>query len=208
MGKSIIKKLAVISAIIVGALIVIMFYLIKNRTIIMNEEDYLTKLKELNKYSTDITMTFKNDRITDVYKGKLLFSREKGYILELDNGRRMIFNSDEIKVKDSIAGDEYVRKSENDKIHKFIFLEEYIKLLYTDQKLNFTVQQEDETEYLILHLKINEGNDNMKTASLWVDKGKVEPKKIVVYNKDNKETIVIEYRNFDKKYNDEETVFQ
>ena len=58
MGKSIIKKLAVISAIIVGALIVIMFYLIKNRTIIMNEEDYLTKLKELNKYSTDITMTF------------------------------------------------------------------------------------------------------------------------------------------------------
>ena len=41
MGKSIIKKLAVISAIIVGALIVIMFYLIKNRTIIMNEDIFV-----------------------------------------------------------------------------------------------------------------------------------------------------------------------
>ena len=70
------------------------------------------------------------------------------------------------------------------------------------------MQQENETEYLIIHLKINEENDNMKTASLWVDKGKVEPKKIVVYNKDNKESISIEYRNFDKNYNDEETVFQ
>ncbi|MBU5315867.1 hypothetical protein KQI30_06260 [Clostridium bornimense] len=208
MEKGKIKKLAVISLIVVGVLIVLLFYLIRSRTIIMDEEDYLTKLKELNKYSTDITMTFKNDRVTDVYKGKLVFSREKGYILELDNGRRMIFNSDEIKIKDSITGDEYVRKTENDKIHKFIFLEEYIKLLYTDQKLNFTMQQENETEYLIIHLKINEENDNMKTASLWVDKGKVEPKKIVVYNKDNKESISIEYRNFDKNYNDEETVFQ
>ncbi|WP_294341513.1 germination lipoprotein GerS-related protein [uncultured Clostridium sp.] len=208
MEKGKIKKLVVISLIVVGVLIVLLFYLIRSRTIIMDEEDYLTKLKELNKYSTDITMTFKNDRVTDVYKGKLVFSREKGYILELDNGRRMIFNSDEIKIKDSITGDEYVRKTENDKIHKFIFLEEYIKLLYTDQKLNFTMQQENETEYLIIHLKINEENDNMKTASLWVDKGKVEPKKIVVYNKDNKESISIEYRNFDKNYNDEETVFQ
>ena len=208
MEKGKIKKLVVISLIVVGVLIVLLFYLIRSRTIIMDEEDYLTKLKELNKYSTDITMTFKNDRVTDVYKGKLVFSREKGYILELDNGRRMIFNSDEIKIKDSITGDEYVRKTENDKIHKFIFLEEYIKLLYTDQKLNFTMQQENETEYLIIHLKINEENDNMKTASLWVDKVKVEPKKIVVYNKDNKESISIEYRNFDKNYNDEETVFQ
>ena len=94
MEKGKIKKLVVISLIVVGVLIVLLFYLIRSRTIIMDEEDYLTKLKELNKYSTDITMTFKNDRVTDVYKGKLVFSREKGYILELDNGRRMIFNSD------------------------------------------------------------------------------------------------------------------
>lgn len=208
MEKNKIKKLSIVAVIIFCALLVIMFYVIKNRTTIMNEEDYLTRLKSLNKYSTDITMTFKNDRITDSYKGKLLFSREKGYMLELENGRKMIFNSDEIKVKDSISGDEYIRKSENDKIHKFIFLEEYIKLLYTDQKLNFTTQKEDEQEYLVIHLKINEENDNMKTASLWIDKGKVEPKKIVVYNKDNKETIVIDYKNFDKNYNDEEIMFQ
>ena len=165
MEKNKIKKLSIVAVIIFCALLVIMFYVIKNRTTIMNEEDYLTRLKSLNKYSTDITMTFKNDRITDSYKGKLLFSREKGYMLELENGRKMIFNSDEIKVKDSISGDEYIRKSENDKIHKFIFLEEYIKLLYTDQKLNFTTQKEDEQEYLVIHLKINEENDNMKTAS-------------------------------------------
>lgn len=196
MKKNMIIILSIVLAVICFLLLIFMPKLLKNKKI--NPENIIDNLKDLKSYSTNMSIEIKNDKQKLKYDCKQMYKRGVGYRLEIDKNRVLVFKDDKIYVTDLENNCLYSTGKEFDEVYKIGFIGEYIKLLYTDEKINYSNKKENEKEYLLIDLIIPSNNKNIKRAVMWVEKKEKKPYKTIIYNEDSEETIEIKYNNFQK----------
>lgn len=162
-----------------------------------NTNDILTYLKNMESYTTEMTMDIKNDKQTINYKARQSYLRGGGYKLELNKSRVFIYKTDDkIYVSDKNNGTKYVQSKDFDEVFKLSFIGEYIGLLYTNEEIKYELQKINNIQYSVINLYIPGNNKNINNALLYVNCKSMLPEKLIIYDIKGKEKINIKYSKF------------
>lgn len=162
-----------------------------------NTNDITMFLKNMDSYTTEMSMDVKNDRQTINYVATQSYLRGGGYKLELNKDRVFIYKTDDnIYVSDKNNGTKYVQSKDFDEVFKLCFIGEYIGLLYTNEEIKYTLESKDDVEYTVIDLFIPGNNKNINNALLYVNTKSMIPEKMVIYDTKGIEKIEIRYTNF------------
>ena len=154
-------------------------------------------LKNLDGYSTDFVMETKNDKQTINQEGKQFYNKVQGYRLELGQDRVFIYKSDKIYVHDVKNNFKYTLDKEFNNGYKISFINEYIKLLYTNEKIKHDFKDIEGKKYQLIELLIPGGSRETSKAVLYVDIKTRFPQWIFVYDEKENERIKISFKNFE-----------
>jgi outer membrane lipoprotein-sorting protein len=166
-----------------------------------------TYLKNLDSYTSDVKMNIKNDKQEIIHNIKQFYSKDKGYALILNSSRVMIYKDNKIYVKDLKNNSVYSQNEEFDVFYKFSFVNEYVKMLYTNEEIKYSYEQIDGEENQLMHFIIPGTNRNFNKAVLYVNIKNNLPEKVIIYDNNGEESVEITYDNFrtDEQY--DESIF-
>jgi outer membrane lipoprotein-sorting protein len=153
-------------------------------------------LKNLDGYNTDFVMETKNDKQTITQEGKQFYNKAQGYRLELGQDRVFIYKSDKIYAQDLKNNFKYTLDKEFNNGYKISFINEYIKLLYTNEKIKYDFKDIEGKKYQLIELLIPGGSREMSKAVMYVDTKTGFPEWVFVYDEKENERIKITYKNF------------
>lgn len=159
--------------------------------------DIITFLKNIESYTTEMSMDVKNERQTINYKATQSYLRGGGYKLELNGDRVFIYKTDDnIYVSDKKSGTKYIQSKDFDEVFKLCFIGEYIGLLYTNEEIKYAIENNNGIEYTVIDLFIPGSNKNINNALLYVNSKSMIPEKMIIYDIKGKEKLHITYTNF------------
>ncbi|MGK0466798.1 germination lipoprotein GerS-related protein [Clostridium sp.] len=159
--------------------------------------DITTFLKNIESYTTQMSMDVKNERQTINYNATQSYLRGGGYKLELNGDRVFIYKTDDnIYVSDKNSGTHYIQSKDFDEVFKLSFIGEYIGLLYTNEEIKYTIETKNGIEYTVINLFIPNNNKNINNALLYVNSKSMIPEKMIIYDIKGKEKLHITYTNF------------
>ena len=163
-------------------------------------EDTISYLKSLQSYSCDFDMEISNDKQKLSYNGKQFYKKDKQYRIELGKNRVFTYKDDKIYVDDLEGNMKYSTEKNFDSVFKLSIIQEFIRLLYTDEEVKYSFKTVENVNNLLIELNLPSGNRNMDKAILYVDFMTNLPKKLIIYDYKLTQKIVINYRNFVPNY--------
>ncbi|MBK5239605.1 germination lipoprotein GerS-related protein [Clostridium sp.] len=159
--------------------------------------DITTFLKNIESYTTEMSMDIKNDRQTINYRATQTYLRGGGYKLELNSDRVFLYKTDNnIYVSDKNSGTKYIQSKDFDEVFKLSFIGEYIGLLYTNEEIKYAIESNNGIEYTVINLFIPGNNKSINNALLYVNTKSMIPEKMIIYDVKGKEKIHITYTKF------------
>lgn len=173
-----------------------------------NPNEAMDFLKGLNSYSTSYKMEIINNKQIITYEGKQYFDKKLGYRLELGEDRVFIYKDDKIYAHDIKNNSNYILDKDFDDIYKISFIKEYIKLLYTDEKIKFEYKTIDNVKLQLIHLTIPGGSREMSRAVMYVNMKTYHPEMVIVYDEKGSERRKITYSSFEANPALEEKLFK
>lgn len=153
-------------------------------------------LKDLNTYSTDFTMEIKNDKQVITHEGKHFYSKALGHRMELRQDRVFIYKDNKIYAHDVKNDVRYTVDKDFDEGFILSFVEEYIKLLYTNEEIKHEFKEKEGKKYQLIHLLIPGMNKDMEKAVMYVDITSRLPEQVIVYDEKDNEKMKVTYKNF------------
>ncbi|WP_461613411.1 germination lipoprotein GerS-related protein [Clostridium sp. Marseille-QA1073] len=187
------------SLLAIGSLIVltIIFFMIRGLKSSVTEEVEITEyLKNIKAYKSDVIIEMNNSKQNLTYKGKQAYMKNSRYILELEDERVFDFNSDQLVVKDKHNNREYALSSDFDEVLKYCFIGEFIGLLYTNEEINYSIDQVDNTQCLAIDLLLPGINKNIHRGVMYINLNNGLPKEFRILDIKGKEKVKCTYENF------------
>lgn len=173
-----------------------------------HSEDALELLKSMDSCSSDYELTIINDKGNIEYSGKQFYDRRYGCRLELGKDRVYIYKDNNIYVNDLKNSSKYVLDKDFDELFRLGFIPEYVALLYTNEDIKYDEKNIDGISYEVVKLTIPGINPSLNHAELYVDMQSGIPDKILIYDKENKQKVIIKYKNFDAEVKLNEDIFK
>lgn len=153
-------------------------------------------LKQLKTYSCKVEITIKNDRQEIKYDCKQYFDRNQGYRIEIGDDRIQIHKDNKIYVNDKKNSSKYTLDGDFDRVYSLSFIGNYIKLLYTEDKIKYDKKSEEGIDYQTVELLMTGNNRNMYKAVLYINAKTYKPEKLMVYDYKGNETVRMIYSDF------------
>ncbi len=173
-----------------------------------NTEKIIYYLKNLSSYSCNVNILIKNDKQQINYNGKQFYDSRYGERFDLENNKIIIYKESKIYVKDIKRGNSYNIDKNFDSLFKFSFIEEYISLLYTNEKIENSFKKVENEEYQVINLDIPGNNKNMYKAQLYVNIKDNVPAYAMIYDSKYKKRIEIKYTDFKANVELKEDMFK
>lgn len=161
-----------------------------------NSEDIIYSLKDMDSYTCDVNIDFKNDRQVISTNGKQYYDKNIGYRFDLGSDRIFTYKNNSIYVNDIKNGCKYTTDMDFDSVYKLTFINEYIGLLYTNEQIKTDIKTKDNIQYLAISLVIPGGNRNMNNAELLVDMNTNLPEYLTIFDEKHNEKLSVQYSNF------------
>jgi len=174
---------------------------------IRNTEEIIYYLKDLNSYSCDVNMSIKNTKQEINYSGKQFYHVKYGDRLDLGEDEIIFYKQNKIVSKCIKSGNIYNQNKDFDSLFKFCFIDQYISLIYTNEKIGNSFKNMGNQQYQVIHLDIPGNNKNINKAELYVNINHSIPTYLIIYDSDGKERIKVHYTNFKANPELEENVF-
>lgn len=192
------KNVITLVAIIGGVLILILGVLvIKGRNNkVYDEHRVIEILNEIKAYTSEVTIKVINDKESNVYEGTQKYLKDVGYRLDLNDNRSFIFKGEDISVKDNESTRQYTLDKNFDEVFKYGFINEYIRLIYTNEELEFKKEAINDKEYFVITTLIPGSNNNLYEGSMYYDIAEYKPYKTIIYDNKHNERIIYNYKNF------------
>lgn len=182
------------------------YYLLK--AINSRDKDVVDHLKELKSYSCNMKITIRNDKQNIEYACRQYYLYGKGYRLEINKERNMIYKENKVYVFDKANNKSYVKDDKPDDTYKFGFIGQYVGMLYTNKNINYSIRKINGIDYALIKINIPNQNRDAKYAVMYVNEKTYVPYKVIICDEGNKETMDIEYSNFISNDNVESSLFK
>lgn len=163
---------------------------------VKNTEDVINYLKDLNSYSCNVKIQIKNDKQNIEYNGRQFYSKEYGNRFELGKDRIMIYKKNKIFVQDLKNGSIYNTDEDFDSLFKLCFIDEYVYLIYTNEKVDNLFKNIYNEEYQVIGLDIPGNNKNICKAQLYMNSETCTPQYLIIYDWRGEKRVKVEYSNF------------
>lgn len=95
-------------------------------------------------------------------------------------------------------------KAERKEITIFSFLENHLK----SKDISVETTTENKTNFTVLEASIPGDNKYFATEKLWFDNNSLKPVKLIIYDKENKERVIVSYETFEYDVNIENDLFK
>ncbi|WP_142415181.1 germination lipoprotein GerS-related protein [Hathewaya massiliensis] len=173
-----------------------------------NTSKTLEALKSIESYSTNISITCKNNKQELVYTGKQKYLKNKGSLIELGKNT-YLYKDGKRYVKNNDTGKVIEEKAEKEDVFRLSFIEEYLNYLYTEQNLKNIKTKSEGKDEETLCFQLLGNNENLRSAKLIISNIEGLPKELIILNKKNEVTVKIKYENFlkNEKVNEAELKF-
>lgn len=188
--KNKIKILVVALAII--PLVMMMVLIIAKGNYTLTNEQIIEKIKTTDNYSEKINITFKN-QIKEYEEDAGIFSdKDGGLRIDFGGDRTKIYKDGHIFVKDN--RDQYEIDENFDIVYPLTFM----KNILENDITSIEEGHEDwgDIEYIKVDLKLNESNNHIDRATVYLNKKNCRPIVTRIYSKNNDESITIKYLEF------------
>ncbi|MCH3965870.1 MAG: hypothetical protein LKE46_16775 [Clostridium sp.] len=172
-----------------------------------NTEDVINYLKDLDSYSCNVKIQIKNDKQNIEYNGTQFYSREYGNRFEIGKDRIMIYKKNKIFVQDLKNGSVYNTEDDFDSLFKLCFIDEYVYLIYTNEKVDNSFKKIYNEEYQVISLDIPGNNKNICKARLYMNSETGSPGYLIIYDSLGDEKVKVEYSNFKQNVKLEKKLF-
>lgn len=170
-----------------------------------NGDDYATiqeKIINMESYSSNGNVKYISNKGETVYDIKQSVRKDGKYIIETINpesvaGSIILFDGNIVwqynpKLDSKISvGDK--DKLERKEISIFAFLENHLK----SKDIAMQTSNVDDEVYIILEAKIPSGNKYFSTEKLWLNNKTKSPEKLIIYDSEGKERVVLTFENFE-----------
>lgn len=190
------KKRVILSIILMTSPIIIISAIIFGRKMITpTNEDVLNKLKNIRMYSCDVSYTFKNIRDEFKEETKQYYRFDKGSRIEFKDyyKRIKVYNGSEIKVEEN--DNKYTLDKNLDIIYPLAFIE---NIMSNEMSSNVSELEEEwgDREYLKVNIQYSNNNKYLSKGEFYIDKKQKIPVMLIIFDANDKERVLIEYKNF------------
>lgn len=187
------------------ALFLLFLFTLSGCTNAEKKEDYPTiqeKLINMESYSCDADLTYISNKGENTYKIKQKAKNDGRYYIETIapedfKGHKIVFDgkiiwqyNPEVEQKISVADKDKIARKQ---ISLFSFLENHLK----STEIALETSKTDEGIYTILEANIPKDNKYFSTEKLWINNETKLPEKLVIYDEDGKERVLVQYNNFE-----------
>lgn len=195
--KKILSNKALITGIFVLVPILVILLIIFFRQVVTpSNEDIVNGLKNIKCYSSKVEYKFTNSKSQFDESTTQYYSFGKGSRIEFnDSDKRIkVYKGGEIKVKDD-EDEEYILDKDIDVIYPLAFIGNILSNPISNDIREVTNDWGDGT-YLQVNIEFNSMNKHLNKAELYIDKNKQIPVLLKVLDDNNKERILITYKDF------------
>ncbi|MDR1066533.1 MAG: hypothetical protein LBL35_03730 [Clostridiales bacterium] len=170
------------------------------------------RLVRLETYQSEATVEYKSNRGANVYDTLQQCKADGKYRVEvtgpknvagnvtLSDGKIIAQYNPKISGKISVGVKENPERSE-------IFLTSFIKNYLNSQEVSVTVGSFNDDKCTILEADVPGDHPYLSTEKLWVDNKTLNPVKLVIYDPDLSERIVVNYNSFDYNISLDDSLF-
>ena len=170
--------------------ILFLFILVSCKPIkIENSEQAFDYVKGIKNYTSDVRITFKNERNEESIFLRQYSCYNGSYRLDLEEERIYIYADDKIFVEDLKNKKKYFLEENFDEVYKYSFLNEYFKEFYDDGNKKIDIYGAK------VNLPIN--NLNINSATLYLDGEKFSPIRLEIFDIKGNIRILVEYLTFE-----------
>ncbi|WP_416044711.1 germination lipoprotein GerS-related protein [Clostridium tyrobutyricum] len=163
---------------------------------IKNTEEIINYLKDLDSYSCNVNIRIENDKQKINYTGKQLYDKKYGKRFELGKDRLFIYKQNKIFASDLSSGSNYNIDEDFDSLFKFCFIDEYVSLIYTNERVDNSFKNIYNEKYQVISLDIPGNNKNMCKAELYINAVSSVPRFLMIYNSNGEKMVNVEYTDF------------
>lgn len=199
MNKILLNKKLLIGILIFTPIFIMLLVILFRNSISPSNESIINELKNTKLYSSKVNYVFKNSKSQFEENTIQYYSFDKGSRIEFKDGyeRVKVYKGGEIKVEENSDG-EYTLDKNIDTIYPLAFIENILTDL-DNYEIKEVKTEWSDSIYLQIDVKYNSNNKHLNKAEFFVEKNKGVPVLLKILDDDNKERIIITYKDFKKE---------
>ena len=198
--KKIFFNKIIITSILVSIPIFIIFLVVMCRHVVIpSNVDIINELRNTKYYSSKVEYVFKNSKSQFEESTMQYYSFDKGLRIEFKDGYEgvKVYKGEEIKVEGN-QDEEYILDKDIDIIYPLAFIENILSNPQSGEIKEVKAEWGQGT-YLQVDMKYNSKNKHLNKAEFYVDKDKRVPVLLKILDDNNKERVIITYKDFKKE---------
>lgn len=205
--KILCNKILIVGILVSVPILIILLITLCRYIIIPTNENIVNELKNTKCYSSKVEYTFINSRSQIKESTMQYYSIGKGSRIEFDDGynRVKVYTGGEIKIQGD-KNEEYVLDKDIDVIYPLAFIENILS-----NPINGDIKEVKADwgngVYLEINITFNSKNKHLNKAEFYIDKNKRIPILLKILDDNDKERILITYKDFKKEKNLNDNLF-
>ncbi|WP_058486267.1 outer membrane lipoprotein carrier protein LolA [Defluviitalea phaphyphila] len=171
------------------------------------------KLTSMKTYECIADLTYISNKGKNTYKTKQYYKITGEYRIEIISPEKMaglvtVYDGEKVKQYNTRILGEIINEIPESKNRNEIFLGSFLKNYLQSEEVTLEVFSADNEEYTVLEAVIPEGGKYLSTEKLWVSNKTLNPVKLVIYDTEGNERIIVEYEEFKYNIELEDSIFQ
>ncbi|MBS4534817.1 outer membrane lipoprotein carrier protein LolA [Clostridium sp. D2Q-14] len=158
-------------------------------------------INEIDNYMCKAEITIIGNKSPAEYSATHLFSKPNKYRIEYDDGKQIITydGNKTYLIYPDIDKSSVIRNNKKTEEDKSFFIGYFIQLILTNEEMQLENEKQKGKDYFVISLEMPGNNIYRAKQRLWIDKKNFKPYKMVILDKDEKERVIVYYKEF--KYN-------
>jgi len=197
--KSVFNKTLMIGTLVSIPIFIILLVILCRHVITPSNEGIINELKNTKCYSSKVEYVFKN--LKSEYKENTVqyYSFDKGARIEFKDGynRIKVYKGSEIKVEGN-KDEEYILNKDIDIIYPLAVIDNILSSPNISEIKEVKAEWSQDI-YLQVNIEYNSNNKHLCKAEFYVDKNKRIPVLLKIFDDNNKERVIINYKEFIKE---------
>ena len=159
------------------------------------------KITNMESYACHARVSHMDNEKTSTYETKQVYQMDGQYKVEVIKpghlaGLTTICDGDKIVQYHPKLDQSKLSKLSPNNFRNQMFLGTFVQNYLQSEDVSIQVQNVEESLTTVLEAIIPGGSEHMNTQRVWIDQKTSKPVQMSIYNKDNKETIKIEFLEF------------
>lgn len=162
------------------------------------------KFIDIADYSSTGKIVMHSNKTSNEYEFTQYFKREDKYLLQYTNGISIIFNNNDVSIKNSELKSELNFES-NSKEYIYFFVNSFFEKYFSGEDVSVSVDSAINEKYIVLECDTD--GYRFKKQKLWIDIKTILPTKMEIYDENGFKAVSIFFDSFKFEKNIDETLF-